>query len=145
VALIGRIEQAFVPERQLRSVFFDTASSVPQGSFIAGDEKLLAGALALATLAILSWLDGVKDARVAITAALQPVGYLTFTVSQDTVMPPDVWLRRAFDDQWIDRPGGVPAALAMLAVRTVAEAHGGTATVSPSRGTRVSLVVPTGI
>jgi ParB-like nuclease domain len=145
VALIGRIEQAFVPERQLRSVFFDTFSSVPQGSFIAGDEKLLAGALASATLAILSWLDGVKDARVAITAALEPVGHLTFTVSQDAVMPPEVWLRRAFDLQWIDRPGGVPATLALLAVRAVADAHGGTAIVSSGRGTRVSLVVPTGI
>ena len=80
---------------------------MPQGSFIAGDEKLLAGALASATLSTLSWLDGVKDARIAITAALEPVGHVTFTVSQETVAPPEVWLRRAFDHQWVDRPGGI--------------------------------------
>jgi hypothetical protein len=56
-----------------------------------------------------------------------------------------VWLRRAFDHQWNDRPGGVPAAISMLAVRTVAEAHGGTATVGGGRGTRVSILMPTGI
>jgi hypothetical protein len=61
------------------------------------------------------------------------------------VAAPEVWLRRAFDHQWIDRPGGVPAAISMLAVRTVAEAHGGTATVSAGRGTRISILMPTGI
>ena len=145
VALIGRLEQAFLPERQLRSVVFETSSSVPRGSFIAGDEKLLTGAIASAMLSTLSWLDGVKDARLAMTAALEPVGHVTFTVSQETVAAPDVWLRRAFDHQWIDRPGGVPAAISMLAVRTVAEAHGGTATVGGGRGTRISILMPTGI
>jgi hypothetical protein len=145
VALIGRLEQAFLPERQLRSVVFETSSSVPRGSFIAGDEKLLAGALASAILSTLSWLDGVKDARLTMTAALEPVGHVTFTVSQETVAAPDVWLRRAFDHQWIDRPGGVPAAISMFAVRTVAEAHGGTATVGAGRGTRISILMPTGI
>ena len=145
VALIGRLEQAFLPERQLRSVVFETSSSVPRGSFIAGDEKLLTGALASAMLSTLSWLDGVKDARLTMTAALEPVGHVTFTVSQETVAAPEVWLRRAFDHQWIDRPGGIPAAISMLAVRTVAEAHGGTATVGAGRGTRISILMPTGI
>jgi hypothetical protein len=145
VALLGRLEQGFVPERQLRSVFFDTSSTVPAGSFIAGDEKLLGGALASAMLSTLSWLDGVKDARLALTAALEPAGHITFTVSQETVAAPEVWLRRAFDYQWIDRPGGLPAAVSMLAVRTVAEAHGGTATVGAGRGTRISILMPTGI
>jgi ParB/RepB/Spo0J family partition protein len=145
VALMGRLEQAFLPERQLRSVVFDTSSSVPRGSFVAGDEKLLTGALASAILSTLSWLDGVKDARLTMTAALEPVGHVTFTVSQETVAVPEVWLRRAFDHQWTDRPGGIPAAISMLAVRTVAEAHGGTATVGAGRGTRFSILMPTGI
>jgi hypothetical protein len=145
VRLIGRLEEAFLPERQLRSLIFDTISTVPQGSFIAGDEKLLAAALAAATLSTLSWLDGVKDARLSITAALEPMGHVSFTVSQETVAAPEAWPRRAFDPQWIDRPGGVPAAIAMLAVRTVAEAHGGTATVSAGRGSRIAILIPTGI
>lgn len=145
LALIGRLEQAFLPERQLRSVIFDTSSSVPQGSFIAGDEKLIGGALASAILSTLTWLDGVKDARVAISASLEPGGHVTFTVSQETVAAPEVWVRRAFDYQWTDRPGGVAAAISMLAVRTVAEAHGGTATVGGGRGTRISILMPTGI
>ena len=145
LAMIGRLEQAFLPERQLRSLVFDTSSTVPQGSFIAGDEKLLAGALASATLSTLSWLDGIKDARLTIAASLEPVGHVTFTVAQQTVVAPEIWVRRAFDYQWIDRPGGLPAAIAMLAVRTVAEAHGGTATVATGRGTRISVLMPTGI
>jgi ParB-like nuclease family protein len=145
VALLGRLEQAFLPERQLRSVIFETSSSVPAGSFIAGDEKLLAGALASAVLSTLAWLDGMKEARLALTASLEPSGHVTFTVSQETVAAPEVWLRRAFDHQWTDRPGGLTAAVSMLAVRTVAEAHGGTATVGAGRGTRISILMPTGI
>lgn len=145
LGMIGRLEQAFLPERQLRSVVFDTSSTVPNGSFIAGDEKLLVGALASAVLSTLSWLDGVKDARVTIAAALEPVGHVTFTVSQEVVAAPEIWLRRAFDHQWTERPGGLPAAISMLAVRTVAEAHGGMAAVSASRGTRISMLMPTGI
>jgi two-component system sensor histidine kinase TtrS len=145
VGIIGRLEQAFVPERQLRSVVFDTNSMVRPGSFIAGDEKLLTAALSSAVLSTLSWLDGVKDARITISAGLEPAGHVTFTVSQDSVAAPDVWLRRAFDPQWTERPGGVAAAIGMLAVRTVAEAHGGTATASAGRGTKVAVVMPTGI
>ena len=145
LGMLGRLEQAFVHERQLRSVYFDTSSTVPQGAFIAGDEKLLVGALASAVLTTLSWLDTVKDARVAITAALEPLGHVTFTVSQDAVAAPEAWLRRAFDHQWLDRPGGLPAAISMLAVRTVAEAHGGTATAAAGRGTKLSILMPTGI
>jgi ParB-like nuclease family protein len=145
LAMIGRLEQGFLPERQLRSLTFDTSSTVPQGSFIAGDEKLLSSALALATLTTLWWLDGVKDARLSIAASLEPIGHVTFTVSQQTVVAPEGWVRRAFDHQWIDRPGGLPAAISMLAVRTVAEAHGGTATVAGGRGTRISILMPTGI
>src|SRR5262249_23003106 len=99
----------------------------------------------LGILSTLSWLDGVKDTRITIAAALEPVGYVTFTVSQETVAAPETWLRRAFDIQWIDRPGGLPAALSMLAVRTAAEAHGGTAAVGSNRGTRISILMPTGI
>jgi hypothetical protein len=145
LAMIGRLEQAFLAERQLRSVFFDTSSTVPQGAVIGGDEKLLVGALASATLSTLSWLEGVRDARISVTAALEPVGHVAFTVSQETVAAPEVWLQRAFDHQWVDRPGGLPAAISMLAVRTVAEAHGGTATVTAGRGTRISILMPTGI
>src|SRR5262249_60109256 len=105
------------PERQLRSLIFDTSSSVPHGSFIAGDEKLIGGALASAMLSTLSWLEGVKDARVAISASLEPAGHVTFTVSQETVAAPEVWLRRAVDHQWIDRPGGNSPALFLLGLR----------------------------
>ena len=145
LGIIGRLEQAFLPERQLRSLTFDTISTVPNGSFIAGDEKLLTGALSSAVLSTLSWLDGVKDARLTIGAVLEPAGHVSFSVSQQIVDAPEIWSRRAFDHQWVDRPGGLPAAISMLAVRAVAEAHGGSATVGADRGTRISIVVPTGI
>src|SRR5439155_4993071 len=49
-SMIGRLEQAFLPERQLRTVAFYTSSIVPNGSFIAGDEKLMTRALSSAVL-----------------------------------------------------------------------------------------------
>ena len=82
--------------------------------------------------------------NLAIIATANSAGLLMAWILT-AVMPPEVWPRRAFDHQWIDRPGGVPATLALLAVRAVADAHGGTAIVGSGRGTRVSLIVPTGI
>lgn len=146
LGILDRVEQGFLPERQVRVIVFDTRSDVPHGSFIAADERMLTGAVCCAVLATLSLFDGIKGARLTIAATLGPAGYVTFTVSQEMVAMPEVWTTRAFDHQWIDRTGGVPSAVSMVAVRRAAEAHGGTATVTmTARGTRIAITVPTGI
>ena len=146
LGILDRVEQGFQPERQVRAITFDARSSVPHGSFIAADERMLTGAVSFAVLATLAVLDGIKDSRLTIAAALEPVGHVTFAIAQETVAVPEIWSRRGFDHQWIERPGGLPSAVSMLAIRAVAEAHGGTATVaSTTQGTRISLRVPTGL
>jgi hypothetical protein len=146
LGILDRVEQGFQPERRVRAMALSTRSDVPHGSFIAADEDMLTGAVSCAVVATLAVLDGIKDARLTIAAALEPVGHITFTVSQETVAVPEVWCTRAFDHQWVDRAGGVPASVSMLAVRRAAEAHGGTATAgAAARGTRIAMTVPTGI
>jgi ParB/RepB/Spo0J family partition protein len=146
LGILDRVDQGFTAERQVRAIRFDTRSSVPHGSFVAADERMLTGAVSCAVLATLAMLNGIKDARLTIAAALEPVGHVTFSVAQETVALPEFWSRRAFDHEWVDRPGGVPAAVSMLAIRVAAEAHGGTATAgAATRGTRIAFSIPTGL
>jgi ParB/RepB/Spo0J family partition protein len=146
LGILDRVEQGFLPERQVRAIRLDSRSTVPHGSFVAADEKMLIGAVSCAVLATLATLDGMKDARLTIAAALEPIGHATFSVTQDAVTVPDVWFRRAFDHEWVERPGGLPATVSMLAVRAAAEAHGGAAAVGvATRGTRIAITIPTGL
>jgi hypothetical protein len=146
LGVLDRVDQGFRAERQIRAISLDTRSSVPHGSFIAADEQMLTTAIACAVLTTLALVDGTTDPRLTVAAALEPAGRVAFSISQENVAVPETWLRRAFDDQWIERPGGVPAAIWMLAIRATAEAHGGTATIGPAaRGTRITLAVPTGL
>jgi signal transduction histidine kinase len=46
----------------------------------------------------------------------------------------------------MDRTGGVPALVSMLAIQRTADAHGGTASVDASgRGTTISITIPVGV
>jgi hypothetical protein len=59
------------------------------------------------------------------------------------VVVSDVWAARAFDREWIERPGGAPATAAMLAVKKVADAFSASASVSAARrGTSITLTMP---
>ena len=82
---------------------------------------------------------------VLLVAGLTASRQLTLVASQDHVLPAAVWIERAFDGEWHERPGGTPAVLAMLSLQHAARAHGGdaAATLSP-RGSRISLTIPAG-
>ncbi len=137
LGMLDRVAQGFAPERQVRALTLHTVSPIPHGTFIAADERMLA------TIAV---LGNARDASITIATTAEPVGHVTFAVAQDIATVSDLWSARAFDHQWTDRPGGVPAAIAMLALRSTADAHRGVATVSAtSRGTRIALSVPTGL
>lgn len=146
LGVLDRVDHGFAPERRVRAIEFDTRSDVPHGSIIAADDRLLDGALSGAVVATMALLDGLKAARVTIAATLEPAAHVTFTVSQDTVVMPEIWAARAFDAQWTDRAGGAAAAVSMQAVRRAAEAHAGQAAASiTARGTRIAIVIPTGL
>ena len=97
LGILDRVEQAFLPERQVRALVLTTTSQVPHGAFIAADERVLTNALSGAVLATLSLLQGAKDARLTISATGEPVGHVTFSVSQDIASVPEIWATRAFD------------------------------------------------
>ena len=145
LGLLDQVVQSFLPERRVRSVTIDSQSDVAHGSMMAGDERLLAGALSSAVLATLALLDGIPQARVVVSASAEG-RRITFAVTQDQMTPPPSWRARAFDAQWTDRTGGVPALVAMLAVQETARVHGGTALVATTgRGTRIAFTVPYGV
>ena len=144
-AVLARVERGFVPERRVRAVWFDVRSDVPHGSFLAGDERMLEGAVCSAVLATLPLVEGSMDVRLGLSVALDPLGHVTFSVSQQTAAAPDGWVTRAFDEQWAERVGGTSALVAMLAVGRTADAHGGSVQVTAVRGTRIALTVPTGL
>ena len=145
LGLLDQVVQSFLPERRVRSVSIDSQSDVAHGSMMAGDERLLAGALSSAVLATLALLDGIPQARVVVSASAEG-RRITFAVTQDQMTPPPSWRARAFDAQWTDRTGGVPALVAMLAVQETARVHGGTAFVATTgHGTRIAFTVPYGV
>ena len=146
VGALERVAQGFLPERQVRALTLQTVASVPHGTFIAADERMLGAALSGAVLATLAILGSTRDASITIATTAEPAGHVSFAVSQDMATVPDVWQARAFDQTWTDRLGGVPAAISMLAVQRTADAHGGSAAVvATNRGTRITLIIPTGL
>lgn len=148
VSVLGVLDQVvlgFSSERRLRPVTIEAETELPYGSIVGGDEKLLVGALSNAVLATLALVEQVPNARVLVTASVENT-QLTFSVSQSVMTPPVQWQARAFDAQWTDRIGGVPALVAMLALRETANVHGGTAAASiEARGTKISLTIPLGV
>lgn len=142
--VLDRLVQGFAAERRVRPMTLDTHADLARGACAAMDESMIGGALAGAVLATLALFDGVPEAAIAVAVSAES-GKVTFAVTQDIVAAPPAWTTRAFDAGWTDRPGGVPAAVAVLAVRQTAAAHGGDATVSATAGgTRITLTIPAG-
>jgi hypothetical protein len=144
--VLERVTMGFLPERQVRALTLHAASSSPNGTLIAADERMLVTALSGAVLATIAVLGNVKDASITLAATSEPAGHVTFFVAQEIASVPEIWASRAFDQTWTDRLGGVPAMMFLLAVRCMADAHGGSATVAATnRGTRIALTLPTGL
>lgn len=145
LGVLDQVVQGFSSERRLRPIVIESETELPYGSIVSGDEKLFVGALANAVLATLALVEHVPNARVVVSAAVSGA-QLTFAVTQNVVMPPAQWQIRAFDSQWTDRTGGVPALVALLAVRDTATVHGGMAAATiEARGTKIAFTVPLGL
>jgi ParB/RepB/Spo0J family partition protein len=142
-SIIDRVVQSFAPERRLHLVGFDVKIDSGSGLGVLGDPHLLVGAISGAVIATLALLEGARGAHLTIAAAVDSTQAIAFTVSQTSVAAPEEWVERALDPAWLDRPGGVPAAVLMAALRMTAEAHGGSALVVPAdRGTTITITVP---
>ena len=144
-ALVDKVVQGFAPERRMRHVELAASIDLPPGHIVVADERLLSTALTGGVVAMLALLEGLPSSRITIAATISSARLLTLAIAQEHVRPSDVWVERAFDREWRDRPGGVPAAVAMAAMQQAARAHGGEATAATSaRGARVALVIPAG-
>lgn len=142
-AVVDQVVQRFSAEQRLRTVEFVAKSDIQRDTFIAGDERLLVGAVSSAVIATLSVLEGTAPVTLTISVALEPANHVTFAVSQTIVAVPEAWAARAFDPQWVDRPGGLPVVVGIASMLAIAEAHRGRATVTATkRGTRVAIVLP---
>jgi hypothetical protein len=143
VAIVNHAVQKFSAEGRLRSVEFVAKPEIQRDTFIAGDERLLIGAVSSAVLATLAVVDGTTPVTLTISVAVEPANHVTFAVAQTSIAVSQVWADRAFDTQWVDRPGGMPAVVSMSAVQRVAEAHRGQVAVTATkRGTRIAITLP---
>jgi len=143
--LIDRVVQGFAAERRMRHVEFVPQVDLPPGHIVIADERLLAAALSGAAIATMALLEGLASSRIAMVAGLTASRQLTLVVSQDHLLPPSIWIDRAFDATWQERPGGAATALAMSSLQRAARMHGGDAAVTLSaRGSRVALTIPAG-
>jgi hypothetical protein len=143
--IVGQALERFQPECRLRNLQMDDAVEVPPGLVIAGDEGLLVGAVSDAVLATIALVDGVAGARLTVAATSAKPKHVTFAVSQQSVIVPGAWFARAWDETWMERPGGAAALVAMLAVRETAESYGGRVAVSSAEsGSSIAITLPIG-
>lgn len=144
-ALVDKVVQGFAPERRMRHVDLAASVDLPPGHIVVADERLLSTALTGGVIAMLALVEGLPSSKIAISATISSARLLTLAIAQDHVRPFDTWVERAFDLEWRERPGGVPATVAMAAMQQAARAHGGEATAALSaRGARLALVIPAG-
>jgi hypothetical protein len=144
--ILDSVLAAFQPERRVRSIAVELRSTVSAGAIVVGDETLIAGALSGALLATVALVDEIESASVTVAAAPDRGAGVAFSVSQAQVRPPAAWQARAFERTWTDRPGGVPALAAFLALQAVADTHGGRTRAERSgHGTTIELSLPAGV
>jgi hypothetical protein len=142
-SVIDRVERSFVAESRLRNVALETATEIPDGRFVIGDEQLLALALSGAVIVTMALFDRAGRSAMQVTVQNDAAGKASFVVAQSSVAMPETWAERAFDKVWTDRPGGAAAAASMLALKRIAEVSGGTASAACTRrGTTITLTVP---
>jgi hypothetical protein len=141
------LEQVMVraaTEARLRGIdIVSNTADFPLGAVVRGDESLLVLALSSMLLVTLGFAESASAPRVTIGISTRSAGHVVFDVSQDAVIAPHSWASRALDPTWVDRPGGQPALVWMLAAERIASAIGGkAAVVATATGTTISVTFP---
>jgi len=143
--LAQRVVESAEAERRLRSLSIDTAVTVTDSRPLSGDAALLHHTVSSLLLSTMALLDGVAGAVGGKSVSLDvdaADGRFVLSVAQD---------RLVFDEPPIDRLAAssqidtrfVPVALSIVALRRIAEVHGGRVSVQRmGGGTRVSMELP---
>lgn len=140
--VLGRVVESVGHERRLRGVQVDTLVSVPEGAAVTGQEDALVFVLAGLTLLTIELAGRARDASVLVAALPEPAGRVTIAISQDASAVPESW------PSVVGEPGSESAGtwstpVAVLALRRLAEAYGGTvSTTRFANGSRFLLELP---
>jgi hypothetical protein len=121
-AVVQRVVQALESERRLRSIALTTRSSVADAT-CAGDETLLANTLLV--LITFAAVEGVQNARVALSVTVSDDEEIGLAISQDHVAAPAGWTARAgSEDLSADSAQAIAVVALAAAHRLAREWHG---------------------
>jgi hypothetical protein len=123
-AVVQRVVQALESERRLRSIALTTRSSVADAT-CAGDETLLANTLLVLLLITFAAVEGVQNARVALSVTVSDDEEIGLAISQDHVAAPAGWTARAgSEDLSADSAQAIAVVALSAAHRLAREWHG---------------------
>ena len=123
-AVVQRVVQALESERRLRSIALTTRSSVADAT-CAGDETLLANTLLVLLLITFAAVEGVQNARVALSVTVSDDEEIGLAISQDHVAAPAGWTARAgSEDLSADSAQAIAVVALSAAHRLARERHG---------------------
>jgi signal transduction histidine kinase len=141
--LVTLVAERAESERRLRGFALHAEHDIPETLMIAGDPRVLITALSGLLLATCAVIENRSSVRISLSASVDATRQIEFAVSEVGSGVSTAWESRAFDSTWNERPGGVSAAVWMLAARTIAESYGGHVSVSvTARGTTARMVMP---
>jgi hypothetical protein len=122
--VVQRVVQALESERRLRSIALTTRSSVADAT-CAGDETLLANTLLVLLLITFAAVEGVQNARVALSVTVSDDEEIGLAISQDHVAAPAGWTARAgSEDLSADSAQAIAVVALSAAHRLAGEWHG---------------------
>ncbi len=140
--LIARVVESVEHERKLRGVQVDTLLSTGDGLSVAAQEDMLLFVLSGLTLLTIELAGRAKDQSILIAALPEPAGRVTLAISQDAAAVPESW-PSIVGEPGSDGAGAWSTPVAVLALRRLAEAYGGSvSTTRFANGSRLMLELP---
>ena len=139
--LVQRVVESAEAERRLRGLSIDNDVTVTDTRPLSGDAALLHHAVSSLLLSVMALLEGVPAATVSLKADVAD-GRLALAVGQDRLVFEEPSLDRHAPASSVDARL-VPVTLSIVALRRIAEFHGGRVSVQRAGGgTRVLIELP---
>ena len=138
--VIQRVAETVAADLRLRGIGIDRADECGTGR-ISVDDGLLASMLAGVALMLAGALTRAEDARLRVSAVASPAGRVTLAVEQEAVVVPASWL--TVPSSSLAETTLAAQLLPLVALRTLAEAYGGTMTTARlPHASRVAVELP---
>jgi hypothetical protein len=140
--LIDALQTATRPEARLRDVALDISTSDPDYA-IALDAQVVSAALIGLVQSLLA-MGSTSDSAVRVRFRGTTIRAALIIEASHDLQLHEVAVRRFFDGEWRDHPGGAAGALMLAAAQRVARLHGGRIDVEARKpqGCTVTFVVP---